>query len=163
MKEVKVIWMDNGGENIKLVQRLNSNMWKMYPKIKFTTQDTPQHNHLVKVSFATVYGCGRAIMANANILKKWKAFETATRLDGLVPATIDGQTKMQVEHWCGKCPKFANHLRKWGKARTVKLKTKTTPKLEDRGKTCVMVGCAGDYDGNCYEMLNMDTKRILQS
>jgi len=54
-------------------------------------------------------------------------------------------------------------LRKWGEAGTVKLKTKTTPKLGDRGATCMMVGYAGNHAGDCYEMLNMSTKRIIET
>jgi len=94
--EVEIIRMDNGGENKKLVKRLNSDTWKLYPKIEYTARDTPQHNHLAEVAFATLYGRGRAMMIAANIPEEWKpvvaqkAFETATKLDGLVPVTIDG-------------------------------------------------------------------------
>jgi len=35
-KEVKIIRMDGGGENRKLVKRLNSDVWKLYPKIEYT-------------------------------------------------------------------------------------------------------------------------------
>ncbi|MEM9078895.1 MAG: zinc finger CCHC domain-containing protein, partial [Bacteroidota bacterium] len=126
--EVKTIRMDNGGENKKLVQRLNSKDWKLYPKIEYTARDTPQHNHLVEVGFSTLYGRGRAMMTAANVLKKIrpivapKAFETATKLDGLILTEVDGATKPRVEHCI---PAFAHHLRKWGEAGTVKIKTKT--------------------------------------
>ena len=45
----------------------------------------------------------------------------------------------------------------------VKTGTKTSPKLEERGITCVMVGCATDHEGDCCEMLNVETNRILLS
>ena len=167
--EVKTIRMDNGGENKKLVKTLNSEAWQLYPKIEFTARDTPQHNHLAEVAFATIYGRGRSMMINANIPTEWKpvvaqkAFETATKLDGLVPVTVDGVKKSRVEHWSGQVPKFVKHLRKWGEAGTVKLKTKTTPKMSDRGVTMMMVGYAADHDGDCYEMLNMKTRRIVET
>lgn len=167
--EVKVLRMDNGGENKSLVKRLNSKEWKLYPAIEYTARDTPQHNHLVEVGFATLYGRGRSMMIAANIPKEWKpvvaqkAFETATKLDGLIPVTIDGVTKPGIEHWCGKMPLYANHLRKWGEAGVVKIKTNTTPKMGDRGITCMMVGYAGNHNGDCYEMLNMKTKRVLET
>jgi len=66
-KEVKIIRMDGSGENRKLVKRLNCDVWKLYPKIEYTARDTPQHNLLVEVGFATVYGRGRAMMIEANI------------------------------------------------------------------------------------------------
>ncbi len=53
-KEVKIIRMDGGGENKKLVKRLNSDDWKLYPKIEYTARDTPQHNHFVEVGLATM-------------------------------------------------------------------------------------------------------------
>ena len=80
--------MDGSGENRNLVKRLNCDEWKLYPKIEYTERDTPQHNNLVEVGFATVYGRGRAMMIEANIPEKWepivaqKAFETATKLRG---------------------------------------------------------------------------------
>ena len=161
--------MDNGGENQKLVKRLNSPTWKLYPTIEYTARDTPQHNHLAEVAFATVYGRGRAMMIMAKVPEDWKpilaqkAFETATKLDGLIPITIDGVTKPRVEHWCGKIPGFAHHLRKWGEAGIVKVKTTKTPKLGDRGITCMMVGYASDHAGDCYEMLNTTTRRIIET
>ena len=55
-KTVKVLQMDNGGENKGLVKRLNSKDWQLYPKIEWTARDTPQQNHMVEVGFATLYG-----------------------------------------------------------------------------------------------------------
>ena len=107
-KEVKIIRMDDAGENEKLVKRLNSKNWQLCPKIECTARDTPQHNHLVEIGFATLCGRGRALMVKAKVPKDkkhnvaQKAFETATQLDGLIPIEIDGVTKPQVEHWSGK-------------------------------------------------------------
>ena len=44
-----------------------------------------------------------------------------------------------------------------GEAGTVKIKTVTTPKLEKRGITCMIVGYADEYAGNCFKMLNLET------
>ena len=92
-----------------------------------------------------------------------KAFETATKLDRLIPVKINGVTKPCVKHWSGKIPGFAKHLHTWGEAGVVKVRTKTTPKLEERGITCMMVGYATDHKGNCYKMLNIETNQILLS
>ena len=60
-------------------------------------------------------------------------------------------------------PTFAKHLRTWGEAGTVKTKTNTTPKVQDRGITCMMAGYSKDHGGNCYDMLNWETSRIIQT
>ena len=94
-KPVELLRMDKAGENIKLVKTLNNNQWKLYPTIEWTARDTPQQNHLVKVGFATLYGRGRAMMIEANVPEELrhvvgqKAFKTATKLDGLVPLSIN--------------------------------------------------------------------------
>ena len=60
-------------------------------------------------------------------------------------------------------PAFAKHLRTWGEAGTVKIKTKTTPKLADRGVQCMMVGYALDHDGDCYRMWNPETNSVYET
>ena len=76
----------------------------MYQNIEYTSRDTPQHNHLAEVSIATVYGRARALLIDVNVRKEakhivaQKAIETATKLDGLIPITIDGITKPRIEH-----------------------------------------------------------------
>jgi len=109
------------------------------------------------------------MMLNANIPEKLKpnaaqkAFETATKLDGLIPVKIDDVYETRVEHFEGPIPPFAERLRTWGEAGTVKIRNKTTPKLGDRGTTCMFVGYTQDHAGVCYEMLNMETKSIIQT
>ena len=71
-----------------------------------------------------------------------KAIKTATKLDGLISVKTDGVTKLRVEHWSGTAPGFAKRLRKWGEAGVVKAKIKPTLKLQERGITCMLVGCA---------------------
>ena len=166
-KAVKIIRMDNAGENKKLVKRLNSNHWQLYLTIEYTARDTPQHNHLVEVGFATLHGHGRSMMIEANVpankkhIVGQKAFQTATNLDNLTPIDVDGVVKTRAEHWKEKLPAHANHFRKWGEAGVVKVKTLTTPKMEERGITCMFVGYAQQHAGDCHEMLNLKTNRIL--
>ena len=89
----------------------------MYPTIEWTARDTPQQNHLVEVGFATLYGRGRSMMIEANVPKDLrhvvaqKAFEAATKLDGLVPTSIKGVVKSRVEHATGKIPLYVDYLR----------------------------------------------------
>ena len=78
-----------------------------------------------------------------------KAFETATKLDALVPVTINGETKTRAEHFEGKLPNFVKHMKKWGLAGTVKNKDQSTPKMGNRGITCMFVGYATNHSGDC--------------
>ncbi len=145
-KTVKFIRCDNAGENRTLEKRANGVEWKLNIQFEYTPRDTPQHNHLAELAFASIANKGRALMSAANIpmsvrYKVWiKAFEHATALDGLIVTTIDGKNATRYEHWHGSLPKWVRHLRTWGESGTVKVKTKTTPKLADRGIQCMFVG-----------------------
>jgi hypothetical protein len=92
-----------------------------------------------------------------------KAFEHAAALDGLIVTTIDGKSASRYEHWNGELPKWSKHLKIWGEAGTVKIETKTTPKLEDRGIQCMFVGHSKDHDGDCFEMWYPRTNSLYQS
>jgi hypothetical protein len=88
--KVKKIQLDNAGENKLLQQRADSKDWKLAIDFEFTSAMTPQQNHLAEIAFATLSNRGRVMMYHANIPNKVKpkvcqdAFQTATKLDGLV-------------------------------------------------------------------------------
>ena len=155
---VKQVRCDNAGENKQLEKRAASADWKLDIDFEYTARDTPQQNHLAEIALAVITNRGRALMHRANVpyemkFKLWKeAFRTATLLDGLTVCEIDGKKATRYEHWCGRNPAFAKHLRTWGEVGTVKVKTKTSPKLADKGKHCVFVGYAESHDGDCYRM-----------
>ena len=163
---VKIIRCDNGSENKLLEQQLASKDWQLDVTFEYTARDTPQQNYLVEKGFDTIHCRGRAMMTWANIPKALKyvlfkeVFKTATQLDGLVPIEISGKMATRYEHYGGKNPRFSEHLRTWGEAGVVHLKNVGTPKLADRGLTCMMVGYALDHDGDVYRMYNPDTKRV---
>jgi hypothetical protein len=121
---------------------------------------------LAELALATMANKGRACMTAANVPKNiryllyHKAFQYATYTDGLGVYTIGELTTTRYKHFCGHNPKFAQHLRTWGEAGTVKIKTKTTPKLADRGVQCMFVSYAKDHEGDCYQMWDPKTKRV---
>jgi hypothetical protein len=129
-------------------------------------RDTPQQIHLAKLGFTILDNKARACTVAANVpmtiqYKLFpKAFEYATDTDGLQVTTINGLTLTRYEHFCGKNPKFAQHLHTWGKAGTVKTKTKTTPKIANRGVQCSIIGYAKDHIGACYKMWNPKTSGV---
>jgi hypothetical protein len=98
------------------------------------------------------------MMARANVplevrYKIWRhAFKTATLLDGLTVVTVGGKTATRYVLWAGENPKFANHLRTWGEAGSIKTRVQGTPKIADRGTQCMMVGYSTNHAGDCYQM-----------
>jgi hypothetical protein len=113
---VKYVRCDNAGENWTLQKRANSVDWKLNLTFEFTPRDTPQHNHPAELGLASIASKGRSLMSAANIpmrvrYKVWvKVFQHATDMDGLVIAKINDKVATRYEHWCGKIPKWVNHL-----------------------------------------------------
>jgi hypothetical protein len=155
---VKSIRMDNAKENLSLQKRSNSSDWKLGIDFELTARNTPQQNHLAELAFSHLTNLGRALMNHANVPLLWryklfaKAFKTVTILDGLRVIELDGVKATRYEHWCGANPDFTRHLRTWGEAGTVNLKSKATPKIADRGIQCMFVGYSTDHTSDCYEM-----------
>ena len=156
--EVKIVRLDNAGENKTLQKRAQSSDWKMNIDFQFTARNSPQMNSKAEVRIATVSSQGRAMMHRANMPKKeryrvfHKAFETANLLRNLDVITVDGVTQTRYEHFNGKLPKFTSNLRTWGEAGVVTNKKKVIPKLADRGVTCMFVAYSLDHAGDVYEM-----------
>jgi hypothetical protein len=164
--EIKILRMDNAGENKLLQQRCESADWQFAMKDEYTGRYTPQHNHLAELGFATLGNKGRALMVRANIplnkryLLFREAFKTLTYLDYLVVTTVGTKKVTRHEHFYGTNPKWMKFLRTWGEAEMVKVKTKTTPYLADRGIHCMFIGYADDHDGDVYRMWKPKTERV---
>jgi hypothetical protein len=79
------------------------------------------------VTFATLGGCGTAMMSAAGIpmnrrkLFWWEASETATFLDSLIMVEVEGKNMSRFKHWYGKASHFPNHVRKWGEIGVLQL------------------------------------------
>ena len=165
-KPVLILRQDNAGENKLLEARAKSAAWKLDFKIEYTARDTPQQNSLVEVGFATTANQGRAIMHWANLpseqrYKLWHyAFELSNDLDGLALTTVKGMKKSRYEHWLGRNPKFAKHLRTFGEAGTVKTKLLSTPKVMDKGTQCMFIGYAKQHSGDTFRMYNPVTSGV---
>jgi hypothetical protein len=157
-KAVTHVRMDGAVENKTLKTRSDSSDWKLNLKYEITARNTPQQNHMVELGFATLANCRGAMTTQANVpliirYKVFKeAFKTATYLDGLMSVKIQDTVATCYVHFFGENPKFANHLCTWGEAGTVKVKTKATPKIADRGVQCMFIGYAIDHTGDTYQM-----------
>ena len=64
---IKILRMDNSGENKKLQQRLESSDWELNPEIEYTARATPQHNARAELLFPSIANKRRAMMSAANL------------------------------------------------------------------------------------------------
>jgi hypothetical protein len=86
------------------------------------------------------------MMARANVpleaqYKIWRhVFKMAALLDGLTGVMVGGKRATRYVLWAGENPKFADHLRTWGEARSIKTRVRGTHKIADHGTQCMMVG-----------------------
>jgi hypothetical protein len=166
---IEAIRMDNAKENKALQKRCKSADWKLPIKFEYTARHTPQENSPVETGFGTMANRARAMMVEAMVPYQWRrvlmpeACKTATKLDGLTVVQWQGKEATRYEHWCGQNPKFANHLRTWGEAGTVTVKEKMAAKVDDRGKTCMMIGYADDHAGDVYRLWTPVTRAVYIS
>eukprot|EP00957_Ditylum_brightwellii_P002720 209034-Ditylum_brightwellii.AAC.1 len=166
---VKYLRCNNTGKNRSLEKKAQISDWQFAITFEYTTRDTPQQNHLAELGFAVLAACGCTLMHRAKVPKAMRyqvfpeAFETATLLDGAVVVEVDGVKHTRYKHFCDKLPKFFKFLQQWGEAGTVKVRVKTTPKLNDRGVTCMMVGYAVKHEADCYEMLDPRTGTVYKT
>ncbi len=104
-----------------------------------------------------------------NVPKEYKyrlygmAVEMASKLDMLVPIEIDGVTETRHKHFFGTEAKYINELHTWGKAGTVTIKTKNTPKPYNRCVTCMLVGYLDNHPVGTYLMWDKVTNRMHKS
>jgi hypothetical protein len=165
----KYVRMDNAGENKLLNKRADSKDWKLNIKFEYTGRSTPQRNHLAELGFASLANKGRALMIAANVPMAIRyvlfkeAFTTATKLDALVAVEVDGVTASRYKHFFGADPDYANYLKTWGEAGTVTLKDTFTPKVNDRGVQCMMIGYAPDHPGDTYRMWDPKTRGVHET
>ena len=103
--------------------------------------------------------------ADVPIVERYKLFQeaanTATKLDWLNIVTIKNVQRTRIEHYGQDIPTWAEVLRTWGEAGTVKWGK--NGKLGDRGITMMFVGYANNHARDVYRMLNPSTWRITQT
>ena len=88
----------------------------------------------------------------------------AEDLDDLVTVLVGTASATRYEHTDGKLPEWTKfELRTWGEVGVVKVKTKTSNKLLDKGVPCMMCGYAMKHPGDCYRMYNPETKGVHES
>ena len=166
---MKNVRCNNAVGNKNPQERLKIADWKVKVDFEYTARDTPQQQKLAEVAFTTIGNSACAMMIAENVpytlrfTLYWEENMCATLLDGLVLKTINCITKTRVEHWSDKLPIWAKSLRTWGEAGVATVKTKTTPKLKNRGITSIFVGYTANHAEGVYWIWNPSTGRVLTS
>jgi len=74
--------------------------------------------------------------------------------------TVNSKRATKYQHMFGGKPQWTKHLRLFGEARTVKMSTRRSAKLANRGLPCMMVGYAENHDSDVYHMWNPVTEHV---
>ena len=165
--EIKRIRLDNSGENMSLQKECDKqNLGIIF---EFTDPGTPQQNSITERRIPTLMGRARAMMIQAGRESKYKGefwcevISTATKLDNIM--VRPERTIPPHILFYGKDAKYMRCLRIFGEMGVVAIHEgkKMRSKLDDRGKTCMLVGYVDDHSCDVYRFLNIHTKRIIMS
>ena len=165
--EIKRIRLDNSGENKSLQKECNKESLGVI--FEFTAPGTPQQNSVAERRIPTLMGRARTMLIQAGIDSKGKGefwcevISTATKLDNIM--VRPDRTKPPYILFYNKDAKYMKYMRTFGEMAVVAINEgeKMRSKLDNRGKTCMLVGYAGDHAGDVYRFLNIHTKRIIMS
>ena len=161
-----IIRCDNAGENKMLEQLCIKN--QMGINFEYTAPQTPQQNGVVERLFATLSGKVRAMMNHAGFTAEMRSYywaecaETATKLEGLMKGE-NNQNKHFLFY--GKNPIWCQDLQVFGEigVAAVKVQVILGSKDENRGVTCMMLGCSNNHPRGTYHLINLETKKIFHS
>ena len=165
--EIKRIRLDNSGENRSLQKECDKqNLGIIF---EFTVPGTPQQNSVAERRIPTLMGRARAMLIQAGLESKYKGefwcevISTTTKLDNIM--VRPERTKPPHTLFYGKDAKYMRCLRTLGEMAVVAIHEgkKMRSKLDERGKTCMLVGCADDHSCDVYRFLNIHTRRITMS
>ena len=152
-KKIHKLHMDNTGKKLEL--RLKSAAWKNPVAIEYTGRDTPQQNLPVEVGFYALVNKAHGTMHHANLpMEMWyqlfgEIFTTVTLLDDLTVIELNGKHVSCYKQFFGEMPGFTQNLHTVGEVGTVKIKTDTTPKLENCSVHCLFVGYSLTHPTGC--------------
>ena len=165
-KIISMLRMHNAGENKNLTSRLKRTDWKNPVMIEYIVRDTPQQNSPVEVAFYALANKAHATMHHTNLPMEMRyrlfgeIFTTVTLLDWLTVIEISGKCTSWYEHFFGEIMGFAHSFNMVGEAGTLKIKTDTTPKLEDWGVHYMFVGYSLEHLTGCYRMYDPKPDRV---
>jgi hypothetical protein len=162
---VKFIRCDDSGEN-KVFQNECKSMG-LSIKLEFSGPRIPQRNGKFERKFQTFYGRIRFSLNCAGLKDELRSGVWAE-----CARTITFQhniTSIKTKEVClhellfGGKPKLAEKLKSFGEIGVVTTKDDIQGKLRNCGTFCLFVGYSVDHANNVYRLLNLDTKRTVNS
>lgn len=165
-KKVKIVRLDNAGENKALRDMVAESDKFRTIRFEFTAPRTPQQNGVVERAFPTIMGRARAMMIAAGFSKKMKqqmwaeCIGTATVLEN---ATVGFNSEASAVRLYGENYKWCKNLQEFGSMAVVTTKTESTGKLDDRGVVAMFVGYCPEHAKDTYRFIHLSTKKVIRS
>ena len=162
---VKFIRCDDSGENLAFQKECKVKGINI--KFEFSGPRTPQRNGKVERKFQTFYGRIRASLNGAGLKDDLRSgvwaecARTVTFLHNIT--SLKTKEVCPYELLFKTKPKLAEKLKSFGEIGVVTTKDDIQGKLKNRGTFCMFVGYSVDHANDVYRMLNLETKRIVNS
>jgi hypothetical protein len=162
---VKYIRCDDSGENKALFEACQAQGYGV--KFEFSGPKTPQQNGKVESKFQTFFGRTRAMLNSAGLkdhLRSGVWAECAMTVTYLSNITsIKEKMICPYQLLFGNKPRLPESLRSFGEIGVFTTKNDIQGKLTNRGTPCMFMGYSINHAHDVYRMLNIKTKKIINS
>jgi hypothetical protein len=162
---VKYIRCDDSGENKALFEAYQAQGYGV--KFEFSGPITPQRNCKVERKFHTFFGRIRAMLNSAGLKDHLRSgvwaecAMTVTYLSNITP--IKEKMICPFQLLFGNKSRLTESLRSFGEISVVTTKNYIQGKLTNRGTPCMVMGYTTNHAHDVYRMLNIKTKKIINS
>ena len=163
--DIKFIRCDDSGENKSFYEACRTYGHNI--KFEFSGPRTPQRNGKVERKYQTFFGRIRATLNNAGVEDGirsgvWaECARTVTFLSNIT--SVKSQEKCPYQLLFESKPKLPSCLKIFGEMGVVTTKDDIQGKLKNRGTTFMFVGYSVDHANDVYRMLNLKTKKIVNT
>ena len=157
---VKSLICDNAGKNKTLKNAFLKSKIKSI-KFKYTSPRTPQQNGVVERSFSFLYNRMREMLNQDGFEKQYRikfweeCANTSTFLDNIVVRN----DKSNFELFINKYPNHLFYLHSFGEISVIKIYTKMTSKLNNKGNVFIFLGYSLEHPIETYKFYYFDTRR----
>jgi hypothetical protein len=163
--DAKRIKCDDSGENKALFEACQAQGFGM--KFKFSVPRTPQRNGKVERKFQTFFGRIRAMLNSSGLNDQLRSgvwsdsSMTVTFLSNIT--AIKNKTICPYQLLFRSKPKIPESLRSFGEIGIVTTKSDIQDNLINKGTPCMFMGYSVNHAHDVYRILNMGTKKIINS
>ena len=163
--QIKYIRCDNAGENGVIEKALVDYKIKNI-EVEFCAPYTPQQNGVVERSFAFLYDKVRSMLNRAGFTRQerinyWaECANMAVKLDNVLVR----KEKSGYSLFYGKEPKWIKNMKSFGEVGVIKQGgNKMKHKLDNKGRTVMMIGYSDQHPSGTFRFMAYDTKRVILS